>query len=72
MGERREVATRTDRTATRDVRQHAADKTLEQEFDSLDARPGISLRQGVPAQQHRSANDLVRIRISDTARMTPQ
>ena len=72
MGERREVATRTDRAAARHVRQHAAHEALEQELDRLDPRARISLRQSVPAQEHRGANDLVRIRISDTAGMAAQ
>ena len=72
MRERREVAAGADRATRRDVRQHPAVEALDQELDGLDPSAGIPLRERVRAQQHRRADDLVRIRLTDAARVAAQ
>ena len=70
--ERREVAARADRAAARDARQHAAVEALEQQLDGLDARARVALRERVRAQEHRRANDLVRVGLADAAGVAAQ
>src|SRR5438105_5518810 len=72
MRERREVAAGPNRTSTRNVRQHAVAKALEQEFDRLYARAGVSFRQSVRTKQHRCTNDLVRVWLPHSAGVTSQ
>ena len=70
--ERSQVAARSDRASTRDARNEAAVQALEQVLDRLDARAGVALRECVRAEEHRRADDLVRIRIADTRRVTSE
>ena len=72
MRERREVAARADRAAARHDRQHAAVEALEQQLDELGPRAGAALGERVRAQQHRRADDLVRIRLADPAGVAAQ
>ena len=72
MRERREVAARADRSARGDVRQDAAVETFEQQLDRRDVRAGEPLCERVRAQEHRRADDVVRIRLADAARMAAQ
>ena len=69
MRQRREVAARADRAPARDVRQNAAVEELDEQLDGLHARAGETLGEGVRAQQHRRADDLVRIGLADPAGM---
>jgi hypothetical protein len=49
------------------VREDTLPETGEQELDGLGASAGEALREGVGAEQHGRADDLVRIRLADTA-----
>ena len=72
MRQRREIAARADRPATRHARDDAARETLEQQLDGFDPGAGRTLRERVRAQDHGGADDLRRIGIADTARVAPQ
>ena len=72
MGERREIARGSHRAASRHNRQHALLEECEQQLHRLDARSRVALGEGVRAQKHRRADDLVGIRVADSARMRPQ
>ena len=72
MGERREVAAGADGAAARHVRQHAAVEALDEQLDGDRARARVALRQRVRAQQHRRADDLVRVRLADPAGVAAQ
>ena len=72
MGERGEVAGRAHRSSRRDDREHAAAEALEQELHRLHARARMALRERVCSQEHRRADDLVRVRVADTACVAPQ
>ena len=72
MRERREISRRADRAAGGHARQHAAVQALEQQLDRLDPRARVALRERVRAQQHRGANDRVRIRLTDAAGVRAQ
>src|SRR5690349_8508371 len=69
MGERGEIARRSDRAATRHHGHDSTPEAVEQELDGLDPRAGASLRKRVRAEEHRRAHDLVRVRVADTARV---
>ena len=47
-------------------------EALEQQLDELRPRAGAPLRERVRAQQHRRADDLVRVRVADAARVAAQ
>ena len=49
-----------------------ASKNREQQLDGLDPDPRVPLGESIRAQEHRRADDLVRIRLADTAGMAPQ
>ena len=70
--ERREVAGRSDRPATRDDRRDAAVEAFEQEVDRLRPRARVALGEGVRTQQHRGTHDLRRIGASHAARVAPE
>ncbi len=68
----REVAACTDRPAARDVGQKTGIQQREQCFDELDARTGRSFRERIGAQEQSRTNDLVGVRIADTARVAAE
>ena len=70
--ERSEIAARAHGPARGHPRQHAAVQTLEQELDRDDARAGESLGERVRPQQHRRADDVVGVRLTDAARMASE
>ena len=70
--ERREITARPDGATARDDREDSAVETLEQELDELGPRAGPALRQRVRAEQHRGADDLVRVRLPHAARVAAQ
>ena len=72
MSERGEVPAGPNRSPAGNVRQDAAIQAFDQELDSLWARPGEALGKGVRPQEHRRPNDLVRIRLTHSARMAPE
>src|SRR3954470_16209521 len=72
MGERRKVAAGADRPPARNVREDAVVEALDQELYGDDARAGVALGEGVGAQQHRRANDLVRVWLPDATRVAAQ
>ena len=72
MRERCEIATRPDRAARGHTREHAAVEALDQELDRLDSGARVALGERVRAEQHRRADDLVRVRLADPAGMAAQ
>ena len=72
MGERREVTRCSHRAAARHDRQHASVEKREEQLDRLHASARVALRERVRAQEHRRADDLVGIRIADSARVGAQ
>ena len=62
MGERGEIAGRTDRATARHHGRDAPVEACEQKLDRLRPCAGVALRERVRAQQHRRAHDLPRIR----------
>ena len=75
---KREMRERSEVTGCADAsprRHHGDDPTVEareHQLDRLDARTRVPLCERVGAQQHRSAHDLVRIRLADAARVRPE
>ena len=67
MRERREVARGADRASARHVRQHASVEEREEQLDGLDPSPRVPLRERVRAEEHRRADDLGGIRVTDAA-----
>ena len=72
VGERSEVAARTDGPARRHPRQHAAVQALDEKLDRGDVSAGEPLGQCVRPQQHRRADDIVGIRLADAAGMASE
>ncbi len=72
MGERREIARRSHRAAAGYDRQDSAVEKRQEQLDRLDAGTGVALRERVRAQEHRRPDDLVGIRIADSARVRAQ
>ena len=70
--ERREVAAGADGAAARHMRQHAAVEALDEQLDRDRPRARVALRQRVRAQQHRRADDLVRVGLADPAGVAAQ
>ena len=72
MGERSQVPACSDRAAARNTRQEAAVEAFDHQLDRLDPRAGVALRQSVRAQEHRGPHDLVRIGLTDSARVATE
>jgi hypothetical protein len=72
MGERRQVAACSDGTAARNPRQETEVQALDEQLGDLHPRAGATCRQRVRSQQERRPHDLVRVRLADTAGVTPQ
>ncbi len=72
MRERREIAARADRAARRHLGQDAPIQALEQQLDRLDTRAGVALRERVRTEEHRRSNDVVGVRLPDSARVAAQ
>jgi len=70
--QRREVAARPDRPAARHLRDEPPVQAREQQLDRLDPRAGEALGERVRPQQHRRADDLVRVGVADSAGMAAQ
>ncbi len=69
MRQRREVARGADRATARHDRQNASVKEREEQLHSLDPSPRVPFRQRVRAQEHRRADHLAGIRVTDPARV---
>ena len=73
MRERREVAARRRPSrALGTTGRTPRSRQREQQLDGLDPRARVALRERVRAQEHRGADDLVRIRVADAARVAAQ
>ena len=70
--ERREITARANRAARRYDREDAAIEALDEQLDRLDSRSREASSPTYSPQQHGPANDLVRVRLTDSACMAAQ
>ncbi len=72
MREWSEIAARSDRATRRNVRHESGDERGNEQLDGLDAGARVSLRERVRPEEHRPADDVVRIGLADAARVAPE